>query len=295
MYSGGFSTASPNPAYLPPAHCYAYLVPTAAPAPPKHPDNYFPPQLPFPTQTPPSPRQQWVEAYVQQCNEVLYSLCLSPAEFTRCTHTLLINLGYPNIPTTLKVWVDWLLNFHEHHLQGNLPKTMQGTLGIDANLQNELCVLDPSCSFYVQHEELIGIQSEAPPLIPCQQEELNMVSNILGGLNPTGGLFDQPATHTLALSTHPQANSVPSAFHTWDQPAIPKPHTQWLLPCIDNNNQTLSYIDKLGNPTDKVALHNSPPQDRPPHFDLCTPHVNTHPPRQNVPVPLRQPMGPGAP
>ncbi|KAG5715635.1 hypothetical protein E4T56_gene474 [Termitomyces sp. T112] len=42
-YSGGFSAALPNSAYLLPAHYYVYSVPTAAPAPPEHPDNYSPP------------------------------------------------------------------------------------------------------------------------------------------------------------------------------------------------------------------------------------------------------------
>ncbi|KAG5349262.1 hypothetical protein C0989_004957 [Termitomyces sp. Mn162] len=89
------------------------------------------------------------------------------------THTLLINLGYPDTSTTLEVWADQLLNFHECYLQGNLPETIQGTLGIDANLQNELHVLveeihtspnphpfkdplDPSHSFHVQCKELVG-------------------------------------------------------------------------------------------------------------------------------------------
>ncbi|KAG5349310.1 hypothetical protein C0989_004708 [Termitomyces sp. Mn162] len=187
--------------------------------------------MPFSAQVPPSPRQQRVKAYAQQCNNVLCFLCLSPAEFTRHAHTLLINLGYSDTSATLEVWADWLLDFYEYYLQGNLPKTIQGTLGIDANLQNELRALvkeihtspkphpfedplDPSHSFHVQCEEPIGIQSKAPPLIPCQQEELNMASSILRNLNSMGGLFNQSATHTLALFTRPQANSVPSTFHT---------------------------------------------------------------------------------
>ncbi|KAG5342373.1 hypothetical protein C0989_002846 [Termitomyces sp. Mn162] len=51
------------------------------------------------------------------------------------------------------------------------------------------------------------MQSKALPPISCQQEELNVASSILRNLNPMGGLFDQPAAHTLALSTHLQANS----------------------------------------------------------------------------------------
>ncbi|KAG5335675.1 hypothetical protein C0989_000758 [Termitomyces sp. Mn162] len=98
---------------------------------------------------------------------------LSPAEFARCACTLLTNLGYPNTFTTLEVWVDRLLNYYKCYLQGNLLKTMQGTLGIDANLQNELCTLvkeihtspnshlfedplDPACSFHVQCKEPVG-------------------------------------------------------------------------------------------------------------------------------------------
>ncbi|KNZ81390.1 hypothetical protein J132_00976 [Termitomyces sp. J132] len=40
MYLGGYSAVPPNPTYLPPTHYYAYPAPTAAPAPPEHPDNY---------------------------------------------------------------------------------------------------------------------------------------------------------------------------------------------------------------------------------------------------------------
>ncbi|KAG5334571.1 hypothetical protein C0989_003345 [Termitomyces sp. Mn162] len=242
MYSGGYSTAPPNPAYFSFAHYYAYSVPAAAPAPPEHPDNYSPSCLPFSTQVPPSPRQQRVKAYVQQCNKVLCFLHLSPMEFARHAHTLLVNLGYSDTPTTVEVWVDQLLNFHKCYLQGNLPKIMQGTLGINTNLQNELCTLvkeihtslnphpfedplDSSCFFYVQCEEPIRTQSEAPPLIPCQQEELNTASSILRNLNPAEGLFEQPTTHTLALSACSWANSVPSAFHIWDQPTINEPHS----------------------------------------------------------------------
>ncbi|KAG5341554.1 hypothetical protein C0989_009471 [Termitomyces sp. Mn162] len=124
-----------------------------------------------------------------------------------------------------------------------------------------------------------------------------------------GGLFNQPAAHTLALSAHPQANSVPSTFHTWDQPDATEPHAQWLTPHIDNNNQTLSYIDKPGSPTDEPGSPtdepgsptdeptpcNGPPQDRPPHFDLHAPHTLMPPLHQNAPAPPRQPMGPRAP
>ncbi|KAG5352122.1 hypothetical protein C0989_003642 [Termitomyces sp. Mn162] len=103
IYSRGFSPAPPNPTYLPPAHYYTDPVPAAAPAPLEHSDNYSPPQLPFPTQTPSSPRQQRVKAYIQQHNKVLCSLHLSPVEFARHACTLLVNLGYSDTLATLEV------------------------------------------------------------------------------------------------------------------------------------------------------------------------------------------------
>ncbi|KAG5348952.1 hypothetical protein C0989_006921 [Termitomyces sp. Mn162] len=179
---------------------------------------------------------------------------------------------------------------------------MQGTLGIDNNLQNELCALveeihtslnprpfedplDPTRSFHVQREEPVGTQNEAPSSVSHQQEELNVASSILRNLNPAGGLFDQPATHTLALSTWPRASSVPSAFQTWDQPAAPELHSQQPPLRIDDDNWTLSYINKLGNPADKHTPRNGPQQDQPPHFDLCAPRINAPPPHPNAPVP----------
>ncbi|KAG5350197.1 hypothetical protein C0989_012258 [Termitomyces sp. Mn162] len=276
MYPEGYSAAPPNPAYLPSAHYYMYPVPAAAPAPPEPIDNYSPPHLPFSAQAPPSPRQQRVKAYAQQCDKVLHFLHLSPAEFARCTCTLLTNLDYPNTSVTPEVWADQLLDFHKRYLQGNLPETTQGTLGIDDNLRNELCTLvkeihislnshlfkdplDPAHSFHVQCKKPIRTQSKALPSVPHQQEELNTASSILRNLDTAGGLFDQPAAHTLALSTCPQANSIPSAFQTWDQPTIPEPHSQQLPPCIDDDNWTLSYINEPGNPANKHAPCNGPP------------------------------------
>ncbi|KAG5334270.1 hypothetical protein C0989_003591 [Termitomyces sp. Mn162] len=197
-------------------------------------------------------------------------------EFARCAHILLINLGYSNTSTTLEVWADQLLDFYKCYLQGNLLETMQGTLSIDANLQNKLHALvneihtspnpcpfkdplDPSCSFHVQCKEPMGTCSEAPPPTSHQQEELNVASSILRNLNLAGGLFDQPTAHTLALSTHLQANSIPSAFYTWDQPTTPEPHMQWPPLHINNDNWTLSYIDKPGNLADKPTLCNGSP------------------------------------
>ncbi|KAG5716110.1 hypothetical protein E4T56_gene10873 [Termitomyces sp. T112] len=209
----------------------------------------IPPRPPFATQTPPSPRQQRVKAYAQQHDEVLRFLHLFPVEFARHTCTLLTNLGYPDASTTPEVWADRLLDFHERYLQGNLPENMQGTLGINDNLRNELRAL---------------------------QEELNAASSILRNLNPTGG-------------------SVPSAFQTWDQPAAPELRSQQPPLRVDDNNRTLSYIDKPGNPADEHAPRNGPQRDRPPHFNLRVPRINAPPPCPNAPVPPQQPMGPGAP
>ncbi|KAG5348208.1 hypothetical protein C0989_010821 [Termitomyces sp. Mn162] len=169
----GYSAAPPNPAYLPPAHYYAYPISAAAPVPPEPMDNYSPPCPLFAAQTPPSPRQQRVKAYAQQCDKVLRFLHLSPAEFARRTCALLTNLGYPDASATPEVWADGLLDFHKRYLQGKLPENMQGTLGIDDNLRNKLHALveeihtspnpcpfkdplDPACSFHVQCKEPVG-------------------------------------------------------------------------------------------------------------------------------------------
>ncbi|KAG5729759.1 hypothetical protein E4T56_gene913 [Termitomyces sp. T112] len=134
-----------------------------------------------------SSQQQRVKAYTQQCNEVLRFLCLSPVEFARRTRTLLTNLGYPDASATLEVWADRLLDFHERYLRGNLPENMQGTLGIDDNLQNELRTLveeihtslnphpfedplDPARSFHVQCEEPVQTQNKAPSSIPVSRK-----------------------------------------------------------------------------------------------------------------------------
>ncbi|KAG5723576.1 hypothetical protein E4T56_gene18115 [Termitomyces sp. T112] len=103
---GGYSTAPSNSAYLPPAHYYAYPIPAAAPAPPEAMDNYSPPHPLFAAQTPPSPKQQRIKAYAQQCDEVLRFLRLSPMEFARRTRTLLTNLRYPDASATPEVWAD---------------------------------------------------------------------------------------------------------------------------------------------------------------------------------------------
>ncbi|KAG5348032.1 hypothetical protein C0989_011062, partial [Termitomyces sp. Mn162] len=177
---------------------------------------------------------------------------------------------------------------------------MQGTLGLDDNLQNELRALveeihtspnpcpfedplDPARSFHVQREEPIRTQNKAPSSVPRQQEELNAASSILRNLNPAGGLFDQPAAHTLALSAWPWASLVPSAFRTWDQPAVPEFRSQRPPLRVDDDNRTLSYIDEPGNPADEHPPRNGPQRDRPPHFDLRAPRSNAPPPRPNAP------------
>ncbi|KNZ74472.1 hypothetical protein J132_06821 [Termitomyces sp. J132] len=289
---GGYSAAPPNPAYLPPAHYYAYPIPAAAPAPPEATDNYSPPRPPFAVQTPPSPRQQRIEAYAQQRDEVLRFLRLSPAEFARRTRTFLTSLGYPDTSAT--------------------PENTQGTLGLDENLWNELRTLveeihtspnphpfedplDPTRFFHVQREEPVGTQNEAPSSVPRQQEELNAASSILRNLNPVGGLFDQPAAHTLALSAQPRASSVPSAFRTWDQPAIPEIRSQRPSLRVNDDNRTLSYIDEPGNPTDEHPPRNGPQRDRPPHFDLRAPPPGPRgAPTSSFRQPLSSPARPDA-
>ncbi|KAG5734831.1 hypothetical protein E4T56_gene623 [Termitomyces sp. T112] len=240
---GGYSAASPNPAYLPPAHYYVYPISAAAPVPLEATDNYSPPRPPFAAQTPPSPRQQRIEAYAQQRDKVLRFLRLSPAEFARHTRTLLTNLGYPDASTTPELHA----LVKEIHTSPN-PRPFEDPL-------------DPACSFHVQRKEPVGTRSKAPSSVPRQQEELNAASSILRNLNPAGGLFDQPAAHTLALSAWPQASSVPSAFRTWDQPTAPKLCSQRPPLRVDNNNRTLSYIDELGNPADKHPPCNGPQRD----------------------------------
>ncbi|KAG5349927.1 hypothetical protein C0989_001225 [Termitomyces sp. Mn162] len=205
---GGYSAAPPNPAYLPPTHYYAYPIPAAAPVPPEAMDNYSPPPTHHSLLKPLLPLGS-------KGSKPTPSNTMKSSASSTC---------YPDASTTLEVWADQLLNFHEHYLQGNLPENTQGTLGIDDNLRNKLRALveeihtspnprpfedplDPACSFHVQCEEPIGTQNKAPSSVPHQQEELNAASSILRNLNPAGGLFDQPTAHTLALSTRPRASS----------------------------------------------------------------------------------------
>ncbi|KAG5335132.1 hypothetical protein C0989_002327 [Termitomyces sp. Mn162] len=243
MYPGGYSAAPPNPTYLPPAHYYTYSVPAAAPTPSGPMDNYSPPCMPFPTQAPPSPRQQRVDAYAQQCNK----MHPHPPHQPRL----------PNTSVTPEVWADRLLNFHECYLQGNLLETMQGTLGIDDNLRNELCTLveeihtslnlhpfedplDPTCSFYVQCKEPVGT---------CNK--------------PTGSRAPRPPF----LPNHPRPPPAPMPNPPTDanyfgSPTLGGP-PQWALgPTLGNAGQPPSRGPPNGGPPGGwgLAMDNFPPQ-----------------------------------
>ncbi|KAG6894655.1 hypothetical protein C0993_011058, partial [Termitomyces sp. T159_Od127] len=139
--------------------------------------------------------------------------------------------------------------------------------------------MDPARLFHVQHEEPIEPWDPVPALVPHQQKEFNVASNILKGLNPTGGLFGQPATHTIGLSACPCVNSLPSAFRTWEQSTDTNSHpdTPPHPPPADNDNastHTLSYINELEAPGSGLAPPGRAPtsefqRNHPPHFDLC--------------------------
>ncbi|KAG5349326.1 hypothetical protein J132_04565 [Termitomyces sp. J132] len=175
------------------------------------------------------------------------------------------------------------------------PQAMQGTLGINANLWNELYALveeihtspnphsfedplDPSCSFHVQCKKPVEAQSKALPPIFHQQEQLNAAStasNILRNLNLTGKLHLQCLLYL-------------------GPPAAPKCHTQRPPPHVNNNNQTLFYIDEPGNSHNKPVLHNGSlsKTDPPPHFDLCTLYGNAPQPHQEPQSPHNNPQAP---
>ncbi|KAG6864677.1 hypothetical protein C0993_008658 [Termitomyces sp. T159_Od127] len=164
--------------------------------------------------------------------------------------------------------------------------------------------MDPACSFHVQCKELTKPQDPVPALVPCQQEELNAASNILKTFNPTRGLFDQPTARTIGLSVCPHANSLPSAFHTWGQPADTnlRPDAPPQPPPADNDNastHTLSYINELealsgGSAPPGRATASEFQHDHPPHFDLHHLRSNAPPPCNNPP-PLWQPAASSAP
>ncbi|KAG6864477.1 hypothetical protein C0993_008841, partial [Termitomyces sp. T159_Od127] len=272
--------------------------------------------------TPPSPLGcQRVEAYIQQRDEVLWSLRISPAEFTRHARALLVSLGHNDLSGTPEQWANCLLEFHKLYQCGAIPKSARNTLQVDLHLWNKLRTLvdkihtsptpwhfedpvDPARLFHVQRKEPIEPRDPVSTPVPHQQEELNAASNILKALNLTGEHFDQPTAHTIGLSVHPHVNSLPSTFCTWEQlaDANPHPNAPLYLPPTNNNNastHTLSYINELEAPGGGLAPPGRAPTpefqcDGPPHFDLRHLCSNTPPPHNNSP-PLRQPAAPGPP
>ncbi|KAG6875500.1 hypothetical protein C0993_008926 [Termitomyces sp. T159_Od127] len=131
--------------------------------------------------------------------------------------------------------------------------------------------MDPAHLFHVQHKEPVKPWDSVPAPVPHQQEKLNAASNILKALNPTGGLFDQPAACTIDTNSHPDA----------------PPHP---LPADPNNTSThtLSYINELEAPGGGSAPPggaSAPEFQRncPPHFNLRHPHSNAPPPCNSLP------------
>ncbi|KAG6875618.1 hypothetical protein C0993_008285 [Termitomyces sp. T159_Od127] len=220
--------------FFAPGQYYAQPAPATPPPPQGYPDTYYlswprPPAAP-PSHTPPSPLgRQRIKAYIQQRDEVLRLLCISPAEFARCAHALLVNLGHSDLSGTPEQWADCLVEFTsstnaELYQCRAIPENARNTLQVDLHLQDKLHVLvdkihtsptsqrfedpvDPTCLFHVQHKEPTEPWDPVPAPVPHQQEELNAVSNILKALNPTRGLFDQPTTCTVGLSARPPAPS----------------------------------------------------------------------------------------
>ncbi|KAG6867429.1 hypothetical protein C0993_002860 [Termitomyces sp. T159_Od127] len=153
-------------------------------------------------------------------------------------------------------------------------------------------------------KELIKPWDTVPTPVPHQQEELNAASNILKALNLTRGLFDQPAACTIGLPACSHANSLSSAFHTWRQIVDTSSHPDAPPHPLPANNDhasthTLFYINELEVSSSGSAPSGKAPapefqHDCLPHFDLCHPHSNALPPRNNPP-PLRQPTVPGTP
>ncbi|KAG6883624.1 hypothetical protein C0993_005083 [Termitomyces sp. T159_Od127] len=113
-------------------------------------------------------------------------------------------------------------------------------------------------SFHVQCEELIELQEPVSALVPHQQEELNVASNILKALNLTRGLFNQLAPCTIGLSACSHANSLFSTFCIWEQTADTNLHSDAPPHPLPANNDhasthTLSYINKLEAPSSGSA------------------------------------------
>ncbi|KAG6898477.1 hypothetical protein C0993_006589 [Termitomyces sp. T159_Od127] len=114
-------------AFFAPGQYYAQPA-LAPPLPPQgYPDIYYlprprPPAAP-PSHTPPSPLGcQRVEAYIQQHDEVLQSLCISLAEFAKRTRALLVSLGHNDLSGTPEQWADCLLKFHELYQRGAIAE-----------------------------------------------------------------------------------------------------------------------------------------------------------------------------
>ncbi|KAG6884312.1 hypothetical protein C0993_012213 [Termitomyces sp. T159_Od127] len=305
-------------AFFAPGQYYAQPALAPPPQPQGYLDTYYLPwpQLPVapPSCTPSSPlgcRQ--VEAYIQQHDKVLCSLLISPAEFAKSVHALLVSLRHHDLSGTPEQWADCLLKFHKLYQCRTIPKSAQNTLRVDLNLQDKLCALmdkihtslnlrhfeDPVnsvCLFHVQREGLIKLWDHIPALVPRQQEELNAAFNILKALNPTRGLFDQPAAHTIGLSARPCANSLLSAFHTWGQPADTNPHADAPPPPPTNNENTPTHTPSYINELEAPGSGSAPPSRVPtpefqcdrPHLNLRQLHGNALPPCNNPP-PLRQP------
>ncbi|KAG6867853.1 hypothetical protein C0993_010227 [Termitomyces sp. T159_Od127] len=220
------------------------------------------------------------------------------------------HLEHNDLSGTPEQWANRLLKFHKLYQRGAILKSAQNTLQVDPNLWDKLHALvdeihasptpwhfedsvDPTCSFHVQRKELIKPWNPVSTLVLCQQEELNMASNILKALNPTGGLFDQPAAHTIGLSACPHVNSLPSAFCTWGQPTDSNsrpdapPHP---LPANNNHasTHTLFYINELEALGGRLASPGRAPvpefqRDQPLHSDLHHSHGNAPPPCNNLP------------
>ncbi|KAG6881931.1 hypothetical protein C0993_012444, partial [Termitomyces sp. T159_Od127] len=211
--------AHASAAFFAPGQYYAQPASALPPPPQRYPDTYYllqlQPSAAPPSHTPPSPMGcQRVEAYIQQRDEVLQSLRISPAEFARRAHALLVSLEHNDLSETLEQWANCLLEFHKLYQCRAIPENAQNMLQVDLHLQDKLHTLvdeihtsstprhfedpvDLARSFHVQCKEPIEPWDPVPTLVPHQQEELNAASNILKALNPTKGLFDQPAACTI--------------------------------------------------------------------------------------------------
>ncbi|KAG5718377.1 hypothetical protein E4T56_gene8308 [Termitomyces sp. T112] len=137
------------------------------------------------------------------------------------------------------------------------------TLGnSDASLANPDNPLANSDTF----STVINTSPESLDTSPAAPLQIS-TSSATGPLTPTRhSMPPSSAREYLQAGTTPQ--------HSLLMPAAPKPYSQWLPLCINDDNWTLSYINELGNSTDEPAPHNNPPQDQSPHFNLHAPHTN---------------------